>query len=228
MQKGIVVITGATKGLGKALAHQFAKIGWKVAGCGRSLTQVNNLERELGKGHYCSAVDVSDVKAVDKWAEDVLEKFGAPDMLINNAGIINKNAPLWEISPSMFSQVMNINVMGSFYVLRAFIPALIKKGKGLLINMSSGWGREGEGLLAPYCASKFAIEGLTQSLARELPKKLSVVALDPGGGINTDMLKSCMGKEAANYRSPEECAQVAVPFLLRLDSKDNGKSLTVP
>ena len=95
------------------------------------------------------------------------------------------------------------------------------------MNFSSGWGRSVSPEVAPYCATKYAIEGLTKALAAELPEGMAAVPLNPGV-IDTDMLRSCFGKEAAAYPSPEEWADAAVPFLLRLGPKDNGKSLTAP
>lgn len=228
VRKGIVAITGVTNGLGKALVYQFAKLGWKIAGCARSVDPIRQLQNELSSNCLFSVVDVSDESAVDLWKKEVLAKVGIPDLLINNAAVVNRRALLWEISPSEFSHIMEVNVNGVFHVLRAFIPSLIQHGKGVIVNISSGWGKEGEASVSPYCASKFAVEGLTQSLARELPQTISVVALDPGGGVNTAMLQKCYGEEAKNYPSPEEWAQLAVPYLLSLSRKENGKSLTVP
>jgi NAD(P)-dependent dehydrogenase (short-subunit alcohol dehydrogenase family) len=103
----------------------------------------------------------------------------------------------------------------------------VARKQGVIVNFSSGWGRSTSPEVAPYCASKWAIEGLTQALAQELPPGMAAVPLNPGI-IDTDMLRSCFGEGAAGYPSPEEWAQVAVPFLLGLGSKDNGKPLTVP
>jgi NAD(P)-dependent dehydrogenase (short-subunit alcohol dehydrogenase family) len=95
------------------------------------------------------------------------------------------------------------------------------------VNFSSGWGRSADAEVAPYCASKWAIEGLTQALAQELPSGLAAVALNPGI-INTDMLQSCFGGSASGYLCPAEWAKSAVPFLLKLGPGDNGKQLTAP
>jgi len=95
------------------------------------------------------------------------------------------------------------------------------------VNFSSGWGRSTEAGVAPYCATKWAIEGLTQSLAQELPPGMTAVPLNPGI-INTDMLRSCFGGSAADYPSPGEWARIAAPYLLEIDASDNGRPLTVP
>ena len=95
--------------------------------------------------------------------------------------------------------------------------------------VSSGWGRSGRHTLAPYCASKFAVEGLTQSVAAEVPASVKVVSLDPGGGINTDMLATCLPGEYMNYPSAETWAQGAVTYLVeQLPREPNGACLTVP
>ena len=98
--------------------------------------------------------------------------------------------------------------------------------RGLVVNMSSGWGRSTAPEVAPYCASKFAVEGLTKALAEEMPPGLAAVALNPGI-IDTDMLRSCWADEAGSFPSPAEWAGRAAPFILRLSARDNGRSLTV-
>jgi NAD(P)-dependent dehydrogenase (short-subunit alcohol dehydrogenase family) len=209
------------------MAHEFARLGHTIVGCGRSEEQISELRAELGKPHDFAAVDVAADDKVKAWAAEALRSHGAPSLLLNNAAIINRNARLWEVGADEFSQVMDVNVKGTVSVIRHFLPAMIKAGEGIVINFSSGWGRSTDVEVAPYCASKWAIEGLTQSLSQELPTGLAAVALNPGI-INTDMLRSCFGGSASSYPSPERWAKTAVPFLLKLSSNDNGKQLTAP
>ena len=103
---------------------------------------------------------------------------------------------------------------------------MIKRGNGVIVNFSSGWGRSTSAEVAPYCATKFAIEGLTQALAQELPAGLAAIPLNPGV-IDTDMLRSCFGGSASSYPSPQQWAKRAVPFLLKLSPRENGQPLTV-
>ncbi|MBV9125505.1 MAG: SDR family NAD(P)-dependent oxidoreductase, partial [Planctomycetes bacterium] len=98
---------------------------------------------------------------------------------------------------------------------------------GVIVNFSSGWGRSTSAEVAPYCATKWAIEGLTKALAEELPPGMAAVPLNPGI-IDTAMLRECFGADAAHYPRAEDWSRQAVPFLLRLGPGDNGKSLTVP
>lgn len=224
----IVVVTGVTRGLGRALVKEFIHQGWTVAGCGTSASAISDLQKEYGNEHVFSRVNIADNDAVKTWARDVVSRIGSPHILINNAGVINNPAPLWKIPFAEFNNVMTINITGVFNVLQYFIPAMIQQKKGLIINISSSSGKQGEEMFAPYCASKFAIEGLTQSLAKELPKGLTVVTLDPGDGINTDMVKQAYPGSTSHLPEPEEWAKKAVPYVMRMGAQDNGKSLIVP
>ena len=116
-------------------------------------------------------------------------------MLLNNAGLINRNAPLWEVRAQEFSDVIDVNLKGVANVIRHFVPAMIKRRSGVIVNFSSGWGRSTDAEVAPYCATKWAIEGLTQALAQELPPGMAAVPFNPGI-INTAMLRSCFGGSA--------------------------------
>jgi NAD(P)-dependent dehydrogenase (short-subunit alcohol dehydrogenase family) len=223
----LIVITGATKGLGRALAEGFAAGGHTVVGCGRSANEIASLQRKPGAPHVFDVIDVTREDQVKEWAERTLAAHGAPDLLVNNAAAINRNAPLWEVPAAEFNQVIDVNLKGVANVLRHFVPAMIGRGRGVIVNLSSGWGRVTAPQVAPYCATKWGIEGLTRALAQELPPGLAAVPLNPGI-VDTDMLRSCFGKKAANYFGPEEWARSAVPFLLELGPKDNGQPLSTP
>jgi NAD(P)-dependent dehydrogenase (short-subunit alcohol dehydrogenase family) len=221
-----LVITGVTRGLGRAMTEEFIRLGHVVLGCGRSEKDLAELRRRFGNGNQFDRVDVASDDQVQGWAKRLLKSRGAPDLVLNNSGVINRNAPLWKVSPEEFDQVIDVNIKGVANVIRHFVPVLIERGSGVVVNFSSGWGRSTDAEVAPYCATKWAIEGLTQALAQELPVNLAAVALNPGI-INTDMLKSCFGGSASAYPSAEQWARKAVPFLLELGPKHNGQSLTV-
>ena len=205
----------------------FAADGWTVSGCGTDAAALQSLQSELGPDHLLQVCDVTDPASVDKFATAVTERFGAPDLLINNAATINRSAPLWEVSAEDFARVIDVNLKGVHLVIRAFLPAMIQRGSGVMVNISSGWGRSTSPEVAPYCATKWGIEGLTAALAQELPAGLAAVALNPGV-IDTRMLRSCFGEGAASYPTPEEWAKSAVPFLASLGIGHNGMALTVP
>ncbi len=223
----IIVITGVSRGLGRAMVEEFARLGHSVQGCARSDKAIVGLRRGYDEPHSFEVVDVASDEQVKAWAGRVLGTHGAPDLLLNNAGMINRNATLWTVPVEEFSRVIDTNIKGVANVTRHFVPAMIKRGSGVIVNFSSGWGRSTDAEVAPYCATKWAIEGLTQALAQELPEGIAAVALNPGI-INTDMLQSCFGRSASAYPSPGEWAKKAVPFLLGLGPKDNGRALTAP
>ena len=227
MAARLVLITGVTRGLGRAMVDEFARLGHTVLGCGRSQRGIEQLRRHVGPPHDFSVVDVALDDQVKAWAGRLLRSYGPPDLVLNNAGLINKNARLWEVEEREFAQVIDVNIKGIANVIRHFVPGMVERKCGVIVNFSSGWGRSTNAEVAPYCATKWAVEGLTQAFAQELPSGMAAVALNPGI-INTDMLRSCFGGSASGYPSPAEWARSAVTFLLNLRPRDNGRQLTVP
>lgn len=223
----VIVVTGVTQGLGRAMTNGFIAAGHTVIGCGRSEARIQELSKQFGDSHQFSAVDVADDHAVCDWALRAISEFGAPDLLLNNAALINENAPLWEIVAEDFDSVIDVNIKGTANTIRHFLPAMIEQQSGVIVNFSSGWGRSTSAEVASYCATKWAVEGLTQALAQELPRGMAAIPLNPGV-INTSLLQSCFGTQAQHYPTAEEWAETAVPFLLKLSARDNGKQLTVP
>ena len=221
-----IVITGVTKGLGLAMTEEFIRRGHQVFGCGRSESAIDQLSTRFSSPHEFEAVDVTDNDAVGEWAESILATGVPPDIVLNNAALVNRSAPLWEVPEAEFSDVIDVNIKGVTNVIRHLLPSMIEVGHGIIINFSSGWGRSASAEVAPYCATKWAMEGLTQALAQELPAGLAAIPLNPGI-IHTDMLDSCFGKEASTFPKPSEWAQRAVPFILALGPEDNGQSLSV-
>ncbi|KAG5548651.1 hypothetical protein RHGRI_014111 [Rhododendron griersonianum] len=358
-----VLITGVSRGLGRALALEMAKRGHTVIGCSRSQDKLDSLHSELSSSAFPAAqpdsnpsspdrhlfmnVDVRSNSSVEELARAVVEKKGVPDIIgelpklvasllvfsldadftLNSAwplplinleyndenlrappgsgakaayisalpdvaimralhalGTINRNNRLWEVPVEEFDTVIDSNVKGIANMLRHFIPLMIERKQGIIVNMSSGWGRSAAaqyvseiqswrvvrvgkiglrlrcrvyvlkhtfGLpivlsievmhrsfkslvvgftqfwqVAPYCASKWAVEGLTRSVAKELPSGMAIVALNPGV-INTDMLTSCFGSSSSLYQTPESWAPKAATMILNLTIADNGASLSV-
>ena len=222
-----ILITGVSRGLGRALTEEFIRLGHVVIGCGRSEKEIAQLQKQFPAPNDFAAVDVSADEQVAAWAKRVLQSHAAPDLLLNNAGIINRNAKLWEIGADEFSRVIDVNIKGVANVIRHFAPAMVARRAGVIVNFSSGWGRSTDAEVAPYCATKWAMEGLTQALAQELPPGMAAVPLNPGI-INTALLRSSFGGSATNYPSPREWAKIAAPFLLKINAADNGRQLTVP
>jgi len=226
MQAKTIVITGVSKGLGRAMTEEFVRLGHRVAGCGRNAGAMAELAQRLGPGNRFDVVDVTQDAAVADWAGKVLEAWGPPDLLLNNAALINRNAPLWQVPRAEFDALVDVNIKGVANVIRHYVPAMVARQRGVIVNFSSGWGRGPDPEVAPYCATKWAMEGLTQALAQELPSGMAAIPLSPGI-IDTDMLRSCFGADAGHYPGPEAWARTAVPYLLALGPADNGRSLTV-
>lgn len=222
-----IVVTGVNRGLGRALVEEFVRLGHQVIGCSRDRDGLRQLRAEIGAPHRFDEVNVAHQEEVERWANQIVAEFGPPDLLINNAAIINPNQVLWETRPDDFSQVIDVNIKGPFHVIRYFLPAMVQRSSGIIVNFSSGWGRSTSPQVAPYCATKWAIEGLTRALADELPYGMAAVPLNPGI-IDTDMLRSCFGDSASSYPTPKTWAKKVAPFLLELGPEDNGDPLTAP
>ncbi len=222
-----VLITGCSRGLGRAMIPEFISRGWTVAGCARDPAMVAELQRLFPAPHHFAACDVAEDSQVAAFCQEVLAICGTPDLVLNNAGIVNTSAPLWEVPAAEFSRVVDINVKGPASIMRHLLPAMLKRGSGVIVNFSSGWGRSTAPDVAPYCATKYAIEGLSQAVAQETGGKVAIIPLNPGI-IDTRMLRSCFGDDAGHYPGPEDWARTAVPFLIKLGPKDNGLPLTAP
>lgn len=221
-----IIVTGCTSGLGLAMVRGFIERGAVVAGIGRNPSRLAELEGLYPAPHRFEAVDVSDDAAVKSFLDSLLEDWGTPDLLINNAAIINRNAPIWEIADEEIDALLRINLKGVVSTMRYVLPAMNAVKGGVVVNLSSGWGRSTSPNVAPYCMSKWGIEGLSQAAAQEVAEGVAVVALHPGI-IDTPMLRSCFGEGAAGHQDPESWAQVAVPMILGFGPKDNGASSTV-
>jgi NAD(P)-dependent dehydrogenase (short-subunit alcohol dehydrogenase family) len=222
-----IVITGVSRGLGRVMAEGFIAEGHHVLGCARSQDSIRELQELYGKPHHFSTVDIADDSQVKAWSYRLLSEYGPPDLLVNNAGLINPLAPLWEVPAEEFDAVIDVNIKGVANVIRHFVPDMVERQRGIIVNFSSGWGRSTSPQVAPYCATKWAIEGLTRALAQELPAGMAAIPLNPGI-IHTDMLEQCYGESAANYTKLEDWAKQAVEFLLQIQPNQNGEPLTVP
>lgn len=223
-----IAITGTSKGLGQALVAQLGELGHQVVGGAR--TKKSELST-APIGTYLE-LDVTDPESQERWWDGVEATFGGlPELVVANAALINRSAPLWEVPEEEFRTVMEANIVGVFLTLRQFLQRWHRQDSdrqapAVLIALSSGWGRSTSPEVAPYCATKWAVEGLCQSLAQELPRSLSVVALNPGI-INTEMLQSCFGAGASHYPSAEEWAKGAARQILDYSRAHNGQSLTI-
>ncbi|KAL4010557.1 hypothetical protein IC575_030058 [Cucumis melo] len=226
----VILITGVSRGLGRSLGLELAKLGHTIVGCSRNHDTLHSLQTQLSsvstKQHLLLNLDVTSSSGVEDLLQAVLQTNLIPDILVNNAGIANEKSKFWEIPQKEFDSVIDTNIKGTANVLRHFIPPMIAREKKIIVNMSSLWGRIGAPMFSPYSASKWGIEGLTKSIAEELPKGMAIIALHPGI-VNTDMLRTAFGDFASNYQNPQQWATKAASMILNLSSADNGASLTV-
>lgn len=228
MMSKIILITGVSRGLGRAMTEQFIQLGHTVIGCASNQQAIANLQQQFAHPQHFSQVDIADETQVAAWSQAVLEQSAPPDLIINNAGVVHELLPLWQIKGEIFDRLIDINIKGVANVIRYFVPPMVERNRGVIINFSAGWGRYTTANAAPYCASKWAIEGLTKAFAQELPTGMATVSLWPGT-IHTDTLETIYSDEkAANYISPQDWVKIAIPFLLQIGASDNGKALAIP
>ena len=179
-----VVITGASRGLGKALARRFAREGAALALCARDgapLKQVAGELADIGVKVLWKECDVGNAKEVDKFVSVVFEEFEFVDVLVNNASTIAPLKRIADYSIAEWNEIIQVNINGSFYVTRKFLPSMMKRKSGMIINVSSSVGRAARAQWGAYSISKIALEGFTQILAEELkPFSISVNSVNPG------------------------------------------------
>jgi NAD(P)-dependent dehydrogenase (short-subunit alcohol dehydrogenase family) len=220
-----VMITGVAHGLGCALVGEFIAQGHKVIGCDVDGAAIDALKQQRGSAYAFAVVDITDVAQVERWVAQWIAD-SPPDLLINNAGVMHPLAPLWEMPVTVCDRTLDVNLRGTVNVLRAVLPAMVAQRRGIVVNISARWGRVGAAGAAPFCASKWAIEGLTQALAQELPAGMGAVTLSPGA-VNTQALATIHGAEkAAGYIAPQTWAEEVVPYLLELSPDFSGQALT--
>lgn len=222
----VVVITGVTRGLGRALVDEFIRLGHRVFGCARTSDQIEALRREY-PGHDFQSVDVSSDILVKNWADRIVSEHCPPNILVNNAAVLNHRANLWDIGDRDFSEVIDVNIKGIANTVRYFTPSMISRGQGVIVNLTSRWGNYTERKMAPYCATKWAVVAISRVLAEELkPSGVAVVGLNPGV-VKTAMLDRYLGEDdplaTSPYPAPAEWAKCAVPLILSLRLKDTGK-----
>ena len=227
-QSKVIVITGATYGLGHAMTREFLRLGHKVAGCGRTETIVKELTQEFRSiADRCdfAMVDVIQDEQVSQWAKQVLMKFGSPDVLINNAAISGRHMNFWELPAEEFNRVVDVDIKGTANTTRHFVPHMITSGKGAVCNVTSWVGRNNLAKLTATVTGKWGVEGFSRNLAEELPDPLVSFQLDPGVVLSPMNEKTMSAEELAKQITGEEWAGKVCPAVLAIDRSMNGKLL---
>jgi 3-oxoacyl-[acyl-carrier protein] reductase len=211
------LITGAGRGIGRATAIAFAKEGINLGLVGRTSANLENVVKELEEYDVqvtMATADVSDNESVIASVDHIKSELGAIDILINNAGI-GKFAKFLEQSPEDFKSMIDVNLMGTYYVTRAVLPGMIEQGSGDIINISSTAGERGGAVTSAYSASKFGLLGLSESLMQEVRKhNIRVTALTPST-VATDLAfsENLTDGNPENVMQPEDLAELMVAQL---------------
>ncbi|MEJ7819689.1 MAG: SDR family NAD(P)-dependent oxidoreductase [Rubrobacteraceae bacterium] len=221
MRNKVVVVTGASQGLGRALALAFAREGARLVVNSRSEESVRPVAQEAesaGAEVLAVAADVSGSADVERLVGDAVDQFGGIDVLVNNAGLLGPRVAIEEYPEDEWRRVIDANLTGPYLVSKAAIPHM--RPGGSIINVVSGVSVEGRAEWGAYSVSKFGVEGLTQILAAELEDRgIRVNAVDPGG-MRTDMRAAAYPDEDPKTRiTPEENTAVFL-YLASDESKD--------
>ena len=211
------LITGAGRGIGRATAIAFAKEGINLGLVGRTAGNLEKVIKELEEFDIeitMATADVSDNESVIAAVDHIKTELGSIDILINNAGI-GKFAKFLEQSPEEFKNIIDVNLMGPYYVTRAVLPGMIEQSSGDIINISSTAGERGGAVTSAYSASKFGLLGLTESLMQEVRKhNIRVSALTPST-VATDLAlaENLTDGNPENVMQPEDLAELMVAQL---------------
>lgn len=180
----VALVTGAGRGIGKAIALAYAREGAKLAICARTESEVAQSAQEIrmrkaeAEGWVC---DVSIEESVREFVQNVIQKFGRIDILVNNAGVMTRPVPTIELEVKKWDYTMAVNLRGPFLMSRAVLPTMIKQKSGSIINVSSMIGRGAYPNFIAYATSKWGLEGFTQTLAAELrSSQIRVNSVEPG------------------------------------------------
>ncbi|WP_281889829.1 3-ketoacyl-ACP reductase [Paenibacillus sp. YYML68] len=190
LRNGTAIITGGGKGIGKAAALKLAESGVHLGLIARSSADLEALREQLtsefGTKVFIASADISKKDEAEKAVRSLVEQLGSLSILINNAGIA-KFGTLAEMEPTEWEQIIQTNVMGTYYVTRAALPTMLEQQSGSIINIASTAGERGFATGSAYCASKFAVMGMTEALMQEVRKSnIRVTALTPST-VNTEL-----------------------------------------
>ncbi|MEO8738060.1 MAG: SDR family NAD(P)-dependent oxidoreductase [Edaphobacter sp.] len=174
------IVTGAGTGIGEVIAMRLAEAGAQVAVVDRNADDAQQSAATIGRGAFAVTLDVTDPASVEQGVAEVLQKSGGLHILVNNAGIAGKAAPIWEQTDEDWHRVLAVNVTGAFFLCRAVLPHMRKQSYGRIVNVASIAGKEGNPRMVAYSASKAALIGLTKSIAKEVATEgICINAISP-------------------------------------------------
>ena len=210
LQSRLAIVTGGSRGIGFAIADKLAELGAEVVITARNQDELDNAATQIRKsGGKCDGIrcDVSSLSDVQQFSGNLGRRLGALKILINNAGVGGFSAPLHETDPETWDNILNTNLRGVYYMMRAFAPTLIANGGGDIVNISSLAGKNALPNGAAYAASKWGLNGLSYSAAEELRGRNIRVTVVCPGSVNTD-LSPHQGKSVNRMLQPADVAHV--------------------
>jgi 3-oxoacyl-[acyl-carrier protein] reductase len=211
----VAIVTGGGRGIGAAIGRKLAALDAVAVLCGRNRAKLDSAAAAitaLGGQVEVVECDVTNPRSVEALAEHISRSFGRIDILVNNAGIAGFGGPLHQMPPEQWDQVLNTNLRGVFYCIRAFAPTMIKARAGHIVNISSLAGKNPLPNGAAYAASKWGLNGLSYSVAEELRAHNIRVSVICPGSVNTE-LSPHAGKDPGKMLQPDDVAH-AVAMLL--------------
>jgi NAD(P)-dependent dehydrogenase (short-subunit alcohol dehydrogenase family) len=227
----VAVVTGASRGIGRAAAVAFAEAGAHVIALARTqgaLEELDDQVRAVGSSATLVPVDLKDFEALDRLGGAIDQRWGKLDILLGNAGILGELAPLAHIDQPVWDAVMSVNVTANWRLIRSLDPLLRRSDAGRAIFISSGAAYKGTAYWGPYSVSKAALEALARTYANETVETPVRVMLVNPGPLRTNMRRAAMpGEDPLTLRTPEELA----PHLVRLASpewQETGKIYDFP
>lgn len=226
-----VIVTGASRGLGAAMAERFARDGANVVLTARSEADLTAVARDAPGETLVVPADITEETAVREVVDATVETYGTVTGLVNNAGIgqlnlYDKQHPLHEVAVGDFRQIMAVNVTGVFLFSKYVVPTMIDGSGGNIVNISSGLGRRASTEWGPYVASKWALEGLTRTQAAELEAYgINSNCLDPGGRVDTGFWDHLPGTEREHIPEPDVMNDAAVRLLAQGADGTTGESM---
>jgi 3-oxoacyl-[acyl-carrier protein] reductase len=201
LENKVAIVTGAASGFGKAIAETFAREGAKVVVADINGQGARDVAQGIGASAVHVAVDVSKRAEVDAMVGAAVKAFGGLDIMVNNAGTTHRNQPMLDVSEEQFDRIFAVNVKSVYLAALACVPAMEKRGGGVIINTASTAGVRPRPGLTWYNASKGAVITMTKSMAAELaPKKIRVCAINPVAG-ETALLADFMGADTPEMRA---------------------------
>jgi 3-oxoacyl-[acyl-carrier protein] reductase len=236
----VAIVTGSSRGIGRAIALALAKDGANiVVNAASNITKAREVAKEIesmGREALGVVADVSKKEHVESMVEQTLKRFGKIDILVNNAGVVGPTVPIQELSEEDWERVISVDLKGAFLCCRAVIPHMIRQRSGKIVNISSIAGKEGNANMAAYCAAKAGIIGLTKALAEEVAKYGIRVNCVCPALIETELVERMDKKQAEYLKSkiplgrlgkPEEVAEL-VKFLVS-DASDfiTGQAINI-